>query len=123
MDRGSAAASTVLGPAVAATIGLMVHITAQATVNLDAAADLGRLGVANRLAHVAFNILPRSITSPMIAEMQNRDAGGPAAPQFEINSVPVPIQASSTGSVLWSLAWCGLLVWLCFVGLRRRTLN
>ncbi len=119
----TAAASTVLGPWVAAIIGLMVHITAQATVNLSAAADLARLGTANRLAHVAYNILPHSIVSPMIAQMQNRDAGGPAAPQFEINNVPVPIHASSVGSVVWTLAWCAFIGWLSFVGLRRRNLN
>lgn len=119
----TAAASTVLGPWVAAIIGLMMHITAQATVNLSAAADVGRLGSANRLAHVAYNMLPHTIVSPMIAEMQNRDAGGPAAPQFEINSVPVPIHASTIGSVFWTIAWCGFLAWLCFVGIRRRNLN
>lgn len=119
----TAAASTVLGPAVAAVLGLMAHITAQATVNLAAAADVGRLGVANRLAHVAYNILPRSVTSPMIAEMQNRGAGGPAAPQFEINELPVPIGGAGLGTVLWTLAWCGIMLWLCFVGLRRRNLS
>ena len=119
----TAAASTVLGPWVAAIIGLMMHITAQATVNLSAAADVGRLGSANRLAHVAYNMLPHTIVSPMIAEMQNRDAGGPAAPQFEINNVPVPIHPSTMGSVLWTIAWCAFLAWLCFVGIRRRNLN
>lgn len=119
----AAAASTVLGPWVAAIIGLMAHITTQATVNLGAAADAGRLGSANRLMRVSYNILPHSIVSPLSADMQNRNVGGPAVPQFEINNVPVPIQASSVGSVLWTLAWCGFLVWLCFVGLRRRNLN
>ncbi len=119
----SAAASTVLGPAVAAVVGLMAHITAQATVNLAAAADVGQLGVANRLAHVAYNVLPRAVTSPMIAEMQNRGAGGPAAPQFKINELPVPVGAAGIGTVLWTLAWCGIVLWLCFVGLRRRNLN
>lgn len=119
----TAAASTVLGPWVAAIIGLMMHITAQATVNLAAAADVGRLGNANRLAQVAYNMLPHTIVSPMIAEMQNRDAGGPAAPQFEINSVPVPIHPSTIGSVVWTIAWCAFLLWLCFVGIRQRNLN
>lgn len=119
----TAATSTVLGPAVAATVGLMVNITAQATVNLAAAADLGRLGTANRLAQVSYNVLPHAISSPMIAEMQNRDAAGPAAPRFEINELPVPIPASSLGSVLWTVAWCAVLAWVCFVGIRRRNLS
>lgn len=117
------ATSTVLGPWVAGTVGLMTHITAQATVNLAAAADAGQLGTASRLAHVAYNVLPHAIVSPMVSRLQNRDAGGPAAPQFQINNIPIPSHPSSLGSVLWTLAWCGIAVWLCFVGLRRRNLN
>lgn len=119
----TAAVSTVLGPWVAAIVGLMVHISAQATVNLAAAADLGRLGSANRLAHIAENMLPHSILSPMIAEMQNRDAGGPAAPQFKVDELPIPIHHSTWGSVVWTALWCGFIAWLCFVGVRRRNLN
>ena len=68
-------------------------------------------------------MLPHAIVSPMIAEMQNNDVGGPAAPQFEIDNVPVPTFASSLGSVLWTCAWCLFLVWMCFIGLRRRNLS
>jgi hypothetical protein len=118
----TAAVSTVLGPFVAGFVGLLVHITAQAVTNLEAAADLGRLGSSNRLAHVAYNLLPRSVPSPMIVALQNRGAGGPAAPQFEINSVPIPLRPAGLGTVLWMLFWCALFTALCVRGMRRRTL-
>ena len=118
----TAAVSTVMGPAVSAIVGMIVHITAQAVVNLEAAADLGRLGSANRLAHVLYNIAPRSVSSPMIVELQNRGAGGPAAPQFEINSLPIPLPAAGVGTVLLTLFWCALFALLCVAGMRRRTL-
>lgn len=118
----AAAVSTVLGPAVSAIAGLMVHITAQAVTNLEAAADLGRLGSANRLAHILYNLLPRSVSSPMIVELQNRGAGGPAAPRFEINNLPIPLQAAGVGTVLWTIFWCALFAALCVRGMRSRTL-
>ena len=118
----AAATSTVLGPAVAAIVGLIVHVTAQAVVNLEAAADLGRLGAWSRLAHVAYNVLPRAVLSPMIVELQNRGEGGPAAPRFEINQILVPLPAAGIGTVLWTVFWCALLALLCVNGMRRRTL-
>ena len=118
----TAAVSTVLGPAVSAIVGMIVHITAQAVVNLEAAADLGRLGSSNRLAHVLYNIAPRSVSSPMIVELQNRGAGGPAAPQFEINSLPIPLPAAGLGTVLFTLLWCCIFGLLCVRGMRNRTL-
>lgn len=123
----SAAISTVLGPFIAGLLGFFTHIVAQAVVNLEAAADLGLLNVWNRVAHVAYNLFPRAIYSPMIVEMQNRGQGGPAAPQFEINQsgnveIPVPLHAASLGTVLFTLFWCAVLGWLCVMGMRRRTL-
>ena len=118
----TAAVSTVMGPAVSSFLGLIVHITAQAAVNLEAAADLGRLGSANRLAHVLYNIAPRAVSSPMIVELQNRGAGGPAAPQFEINSLPIPLPAAGVGTVLFTLFWCCIFGLLCVRGMRNRTL-
>ena len=118
----TAAVSTVLGPFIAGFVGLIVHITAQAVTNLEAAADLGRLGSANRLTHVLYNLLPRSVSSPMVVELQNRGAGGPAAPRFEINNVAIPLHAAGIGTVLWGLFWCGLFALLCVRGMRRRTL-
>lgn len=118
----TAAVSTVLGPFVAGLCGVIVHVTAQAVSNLEAAADLGRLGSSNRLAHVLYNLLPRSVSSPMIVELQNRGAGGPAAPQFEINNIAIPLQSAGIGTVLWTLFWCALFALLCLRGMRRRTL-
>lgn len=119
----AAATSTVLGPAVSALVGLSAHILAQAVVNLEAAADVGRMGNATTLVHIAYNILPRALPSPMIVEMQNRGVGGPAAPQFEINNLAVPLQSAGIGSVLLTLAWCGVMVWLCRLGTRHRTFD
>lgn len=118
----AAATSTVLGPAVAAIVGLMAHVTAQAVVNLEAAADLGRLGAWSRLANVAYNLLPRAVLSPMIVDLQNRGQGGPAAPRFEINRILVPLSSAGIGTVLWTVFWCALLAFLCVNGMRRRTL-
>ncbi len=118
----AAALSTVLGPAVSSIVGMIVYITAQAVVNLEAAADLGRLGSSNRLAHVLYNIFPRAVSSPMIVELQNRDAGGPAAPRFEINGLGIPLQSASLGTVLFTLFWCALFALMCVAGMRRRTL-
>ncbi len=119
----AAATSTVLGPTVAAIVGLMAHVTAQAVVNLQAAADQGRLGAWSRLANVAYNLLPRAVLSPMIVELQNRGQGGPAAPQFEINQIVIPLSAAGLGTVLWTIFWCALLAFLCVNGMRRRTLS
>jgi hypothetical protein len=118
----AAAVSTVLGPMVAGIVGLFVYISAQAVVNVEAAADLGRLGAWDRVAHVSYNLLPRAVLSPMIVDMQNRGEGGPAAPRFEINGVVVPLPSAGIGTVLWTLFWCLLLGALCAAGTRRRAL-
>ena len=123
----AAATSTVMGPAVAVVVGLIVHVTAQAVVNLQAAANLGFIRTWDRLAQVAYNLSPRAVYSPMIVDMQNRGQGGPAAPRFELNQVnrgkvPIPLEAASLGTVLWTAFWCALLAWLCVLGMRRRPL-
>lgn len=118
----AAATSTLLGPMVSAVVGLSVYISAQAVVNVETAADLGRLGAWSRVAHVAYNLLPRAVLSPMIVDMQNRGEGGPSAPRFEINEVVIPLPAAGIGTVLWTLFWCLLVGGLCIAGMRRRTL-
>ncbi len=119
----AAATSTVMGPTIAAFVGLVVHVTATAVVNLEAAADLGLLPTGARLIHIAYNTLPRAVSSPMIVALQNRDAGGPAAPQFEINQFPVALPASGIATVLWTIGWCALFGWFFVIGVRRRTLS
>ncbi len=119
----AAAMSTVMGPVVAGFVGMSAYIVIQAVVNLEAAADLGRLGSATGTVHIAYDILPRSILSPMIVDMHNRGTGGPASPQLEINDIPVTVFASGWGSVVWTLLWCAVMVGLCNLGTRRRTFN
>lgn len=119
----AAAVSTVLGPAVSGFVGLSGYILIQAVVNLEAAADLGRLETATTGVHIAYNILPRAVQSPMIVDMHNRGQGGPASPQFEINDIPVPLFSAGWTTVLWTLVWCAIMVLLCMFGTRRRTFN
>jgi hypothetical protein len=121
----TAATSTVLGPAIAVIVGLVVSVSATAIVNLEQAADVGRIASTPtvRLVHVAYNLLPRTINSSMIVELQNRGTGGPAAPRFEINQIPIPLNPSSWTTVLWTLGWCALFAWLFVIGVRRRTLQ
>jgi hypothetical protein len=121
----AAATSTVLGPAIAVIVGLIVQVSATAIVNLEQAADVGRIASTPtvRLVHVAYNLLPRTINSSMIVELQNRGTGGPAAPRFEINQIPIPLNPSSVTTILWTLGWCVLFAWLFVIGMRRRTLQ
>ena len=118
----AAAASSVVGPVPAGVFGVAVFISAQAAVNLKAAADEDLIGTAGGLVDALYYVVPRAIVSPMISDLQARDAGGPAAPTVEINDNPVLVPASGWGSVLWTLAWCALLAIACVGGLRRRPL-
>ncbi|HEX2508014.1 MAG TPA: hypothetical protein VHK23_06805 [Miltoncostaeaceae bacterium] len=116
------AASSVVGPVPAGAFAVAVFISAQAAVNLKAAADQDLIGTAGGLVNALYYVVPRAIVSPMIADLQARDVGGPAAPSLEINDNPVLVPASGWGSVLWTLAWCALLAIACVGGLRRRPL-
>jgi hypothetical protein len=118
----AAAASSVVGPVAAGAFGAVVFIAAQAAVNLKAAADQDLIGTADNAVTALYYIAPRAIVSPMISELQARDAGGPAAPSLEINENTVLVPASGWGSVLWTLLWCALLAFACVGGLRRRPL-
>lgn len=116
------AASSVVGPVAAGAFGLIVYVSAQAAVNLKAAADAGQIGTAEGLVNALYYVVPRAIVSPMLAGLQARDEGGPAAPSLEINGNPVLVPASEWDSVVWTLAWCVLLAVACSAGLRRRPL-
>jgi hypothetical protein len=118
----AAAASSAVGPVAAGAFGLVVFIAAQAAVNLKAAADQDLIGTADEAVVAVYYVVPRAIVSPMIAELQARDAGGPAAPSLDINDNPVLVPASGWESVVWTLAWCVLLAIACGAGLRRRPL-
>ena len=104
----------------AGAFGLGVYVVAQAAVNLKAAADQALIGTADAGVTALYYVVPHTITSPMIAELQARDAAGAAAPRVEINQNVVLVPAAGWGSVVWTLAWCVLMVALCASGLRRR---
>ena len=116
-------AATAVGPVAAWIFGLAVDILAQAAVNLKAAADANALGTADGLAQAFYFLWPRAVTSPMIADLQARDAAGPAAPQIDINQNIVTVPASGWQTVAWTLVWCGVIAWVVVVGLRRRAVR
>lgn len=118
-----AAASSIVGPAAAGLFGGGVFVLAQAAVNLKAAANQGLIGTADTGVSLLYYIAPRTITSPMIADLQARDVAGAAAPRVEINQNTVLVPAAGWDTVVWTLAWCVLLGLLCAAGLRRRPLN
>ena len=113
-----AAASSVVGPLAAGAFGVALYVTAQAAVNLKAAADQALIGTADAGVNLLYYAAPRTITSPMLAELQLRDAAGAAAPRVEINGNTVIIPASGWDSVLWTLFWCALLALACVAGFR-----
>lgn len=118
-----AAASSVVGPAAAGLFGGGVYVLAQAVVNLRAAATQGLIGTADTAVDLLYYIAPRTVTSPMIADLQLRNAAGAAAPRVEINGNTVFVPAAEWDTVVWTLAWCVLLALVCAAGLRRRPLN
>jgi hypothetical protein len=99
-----------------------VLITAQATVNLKAAADQGLIGTGATGLDLAYWLLPRAVVSPMLADLQAADEAGPVAPTVEINGNLVDVPAAELDTVLWTLAWCGIFLGLAVFGLRRREL-
>lgn len=119
----AAAASAIVGPAAAGIFGGAAYVVAQAAVNLKAAADQGLIGSGDAIVNALYYLAPRTITSPMIADLQLRNAAGAAAPRVEINQNTVFVPAAGWDTVVWTLAWCVLLALLCATGLRRRPLN
>lgn len=119
----AAAASSIVGPVAAGLFGASVYVAAQAAVNLKAAADQSLIGTADTGVRILYYLVPRTVTSPMIAELQLRDAAGAAAPRVEINGNTVIVPAAGWDTVAWTLAWCILLALLCAAGLRRRPFN
>lgn len=119
----AAAASTVVPPLAAGFFGVVVYGTAQAMVNLKAAADQDLIGTMRGGANGAVVLMPHIPTSPMLAELQLRDAAGPAVPRFEHNGQLVLLGASGWGTVAWALVWCALFALLAHAGWRRRPVN
>lgn len=118
----SGAAATSVGPFAAGIFGAFVYVLAQAAVNLNAAAQENALGTADGIGRILYWLLPRTITSPMIADLQDRDVAGPAAPTIDINENIITVPASGLGTLIWTLAWCVLLAVVAGLGLRRRPL-
>ncbi|MEQ8832942.1 MAG: hypothetical protein RIB67_00695 [Miltoncostaeaceae bacterium] len=116
----AAAGSSVVNPAVSAIFGVSVFITAQAMVNLKAAADQDIIGTAGAGINGAYLISPRIPTSPLMEELQVRDATGPAVPRVDINGNEVLLQATGWQTAVWALGWCALLGLLAYLGMRRR---
>ncbi len=93
----AAAASSIVGPVAAGIFGGSVYVVAQAAVNLKAAADQGLIGTADAGVRILYYIVPRTITSPMIAGLQLRNEAGPAAPRVEINDNTVIVAGVGLG--------------------------
>lgn len=119
----SAAMASVIGPIAAGVFGLMVYVSAQATVNLKAALDAGAVNRdSNVIIDPFYALFPRALVSPMIHDMQVRDVAGPAAPRVDVNGLEVVVPASSWASVVWLLFWAGIFLALAAYGVRRRQL-
>jgi hypothetical protein len=118
----AAGAATLVGVVAGAAFGLVVIITAQAIVNLKAAADQGLIGTGAAGLDLAYWLLPRAVVSPMLADLQATDEAGPVAPQVEINGNIVNVPSAEIDTVLWTLAWCGIFFGIAVFGLRRREL-
>jgi hypothetical protein len=118
-----ALASAAFAPVAAGVVAVVVHIAAQAVVNLKAATDSGAIGdAAESTVRAAYAFLPRVVTSPMISDLQARDRAPLAAPRFEINDVVVTIPAAGVSTVLWGIVWTAILGGLTVLAFRRRPL-
>ena len=81
----------------AGIFGGAIYVLAQAAVNLKAAADQGLIGTADLGVRTLYYVAPRTVTSPMIADLQLRDVAGPAAPRVEINDNTVIVPRGGVG--------------------------
>jgi len=119
----SAALASVIGPVAAGVFGLMVFVSAQAVVNLKADLDQGAISRGSQsFVDSVYSILPRSIVSPMLADLQRRGQAGPAAPDININGLAVVVPASHLLDLLWTLLWIVIFAGLATYGVRRRQL-
>ncbi|HMM49672.1 MAG TPA: hypothetical protein PKE32_08710 [Miltoncostaeaceae bacterium] len=118
----AAAASSAVGRTAAAIFALAVFLTAQAIVNLKAAADQDLIGSARSGVDGAYGILPHIPTSPLISDLQARGVGGPAIPRITHNGNEAVLTASGWGTVLVTLVWVALFALLAHAGMRRRPL-
>lgn len=118
----AAAASSVVGRAAAIVFGAAVYLTAQALMNLKAAVDRDFIGTGDEAINAVHAIGPRIPTSPMLADLQERGAAGPAIPRVDINGNEVALPASGWPTIAWTLVWVVALGLVAYAGMRRRPL-
>lgn len=120
----AALCSVALGPVASGIVAAFFYVSCLSLANLMAASNAEVIGTAwTGLITTLYLVFPRAITSPMLSEMQARGAAGVAGAQLEINGNVVLVPASSWLTVLWTLAWCGVLAWAAAVAFRRRALS
>jgi hypothetical protein len=120
----AALCSVALGPVASGIVAIFFYVSCLSLVNLMAAVNDEVIGTAwSGLITTLYLIFPRAITSPMLSEMQARDAAGVAGAQLEINTNIVIVPAASWLTVLWTLAWCVLLAVSAGLTFRRRAIS
>jgi hypothetical protein len=120
----AAICSVALGPVASGVVAVFFYVSCLSLVNLAAASDANVIGTAwTPLIKAFYFVFPRSITSPMLSEMQAAGTAGVAGAQLEINGNIVIVPAASWGTVIWTLLWCVLLVLGTAGGLRKRALS
>jgi hypothetical protein len=120
----AALCSVALGPVASAVVAVFFYVSCISLVNLMAATNENVIGTAwSGLITTLYLIFPRSITSPMLSEMQGRGAAGVAGAQLEINTNIVIVPAASWLTVLWTLAWCAVMAIAAALSFRRRAVS
>jgi ABC-type transport system involved in multi-copper enzyme maturation permease subunit len=120
----AALCSVALGPIASGVVAVFFYVSCLSLVNLAAAADANVIGTAwSPLIKTFYFLFPRSITSPMLSEMQGAGTAGVAGAQLEINGNIVIVPVASWATVIWTLLWCVLLVAGTAAGLRKRALS
>lgn len=120
----AAVCSVALGPVASAIVAVFFYVSCLSLVNLAAAADSNVIGTAwSPLIKAFYFVFPRSITSPMLSEMQARGAAGVAGAQLEVNGNVVIVPPASWATILWTLLWCLVLALSTGAALRRRALS
>lgn len=120
----AAICSVALGPVASGIVSVFFFVSCLSLVNLAAASDANVIGtVWSPLIRALYFIFPRTITSPMLSEMQAAGTAGVAGAQLEINGNVVLVPVASWATIAWTLLWCVVLVMGTAAGLRRRELS
>jgi ABC-type transport system involved in multi-copper enzyme maturation permease subunit len=120
----AALCSVALGPVASGVVAVFFYVSCLSLVNLAAASDANAIGtVWSPLIKGFYAVFPRSLTSPMLSDLQARDAAGVAATQVEVNSNIVIVPPASWLTVAWTLIWCVVLALATSGALRKRALS